>query len=163
MTVDSSKALILTLCPALKVKTLFIMFLHSFCCDNLAFLFMVFFIFFFHFLFSFFSFGENGNPLQYYCLENPMDITDWKATVLGVSRVRHDLPTKPPPPPNVVDLFKELALVFQTSLSCICFSVSLISALFYFLPVTWFHFTFLSQVWKCGSLIPEFRSAKDSR
>ena len=59
-----------------------------------------------------------------------MDIADWKATVHGVSRVGHDLPTKPPPPPNVVDLCKELALVFQTSLSCICFSVSLISALF---------------------------------
>ena len=40
--------------------------------------------------------GEgNGNPLQYSCLENPM------APVYGVTRVRHDLTTKPPaaPPP----------------------------------------------------------------
>ena len=28
--------------------------------------------------------GGNGNPLQYYCLENPMDIGAWLATVHGV-------------------------------------------------------------------------------
>ena len=38
----------------------------------------------------------NGNPLQYSCLENPMDRGVWKATVHGVARVRHDLATKPP-------------------------------------------------------------------
>ena len=42
--------------------------------------------------------GEgNGNPLQYSCLENPMDRGDWRATVRGVARVGHDLGTKPPP------------------------------------------------------------------
>ena len=31
--------------------------------------------------------GEgNGNPLQYYCLENPMDRGAWKATVHGVTK-----------------------------------------------------------------------------
>ena len=31
--------------------------------------------------------GErNGNPLQYYCLENPMDRGAWKATVHGVAK-----------------------------------------------------------------------------
>ena len=36
--------------------------------------------------------GEgNGNPLQYSCLENPMDRGAWWATVRGISRVRHDL------------------------------------------------------------------------
>ena len=35
--------------------------------------------------------GEgSGNPLQYSCLENPMDGGAWRATVHGVSRVRHD-------------------------------------------------------------------------
>ena len=44
--------------------------------------------------------GEgNGNPLQYSCLENPMDRGAWQATVHGVSRIRHNLVTKPPPPP----------------------------------------------------------------
>ena len=43
--------------------------------------------------------GEgNGNSLQYSCLGNPMDRGAWWATVHSVSRVRHDLVTKPPPP-----------------------------------------------------------------
>ena len=43
--------------------------------------------------------GEgNGNPLQYSCLENPLDRGAWWATIHGVIRVGHDLATKPPPP-----------------------------------------------------------------
>ena len=38
----------------------------------------------------------NGNPLQYSCLEKPMDRVVCQATVHGVARVRHDLATKPP-------------------------------------------------------------------
>ena len=35
------------------------------------------------------SLGEgNGNPLQYYCLENPMDRGAWWATVRGVAKSR---------------------------------------------------------------------------
>ena len=46
-------------------------------------------------------FGEgNGNPLQYSCLENPMDRGARQATVLGVARVRHNVATKPPPKTN---------------------------------------------------------------
>ena len=30
----------------------------------------------------------NGNPLQYSCLENPMDRGAWQGTVYGVVRVR---------------------------------------------------------------------------
>ena len=42
--------------------------------------------------------GEgNGNPLQYSCLENPMDRGAWQATVHEVARVGRDLVTKPPP------------------------------------------------------------------
>ena len=41
--------------------------------------------------------GEgNRNPLQYSCLENPMDRRAWQATVYGVARVGHNLVTKPP-------------------------------------------------------------------
>ena len=41
--------------------------------------------------------GEgNGNPLQYSCLENPMDRGAWRATVHGVARVGYDLATEPP-------------------------------------------------------------------
>ena len=42
--------------------------------------------------------GEHGNPLQYSCLENPMDGGAWRATVHRVARVGYDLATKPPPP-----------------------------------------------------------------
>ena len=41
--------------------------------------------------------GEgNGNPLQFFCLENPMDRGTWQAAVFGVARVGHDSATKPP-------------------------------------------------------------------
>ena len=42
--------------------------------------------------------GEgNDNSLQYSCLENPMDRGALQAAVHGVTRVRHDSVTKPPP------------------------------------------------------------------
>ena len=35
--------------------------------------------------------GGHSNPLQYSCLENPMDRGAWWATVhIGLQRVRHD-------------------------------------------------------------------------
>ena len=37
------------------------------------------------------STGEgNGNPIQYSCLENPMDGGAWLAIVMGSQRVGHD-------------------------------------------------------------------------
>ena len=43
--------------------------------------------------------GEgHGNPLQYSCLENPMDRGAWRAVLHRVARVGHDLVTKPQPP-----------------------------------------------------------------
>ena len=39
----------------------------------------------------------NGNSLQYSYLGNPMDKGVWWATVHGITRVKHDLATKPPP------------------------------------------------------------------
>ena len=39
--------------------------------------------------------GEgNGNPLQYFCLENSMDRGAWWATVHEIARVGQDLVTK---------------------------------------------------------------------
>ena len=35
--------------------------------------------------------GEGySNPLQYFCLENPMDRGAWQATVHGVTKIGHD-------------------------------------------------------------------------
>ena len=34
--------------------------------------------------------GGHGNPLQFSCQENPMDIGAWRATIIGSQRVRHD-------------------------------------------------------------------------
>ena len=40
--------------------------------------------------------GErNGSPLQYSFLENPMDRGAWQATVHRVTKIQHDLATKP--------------------------------------------------------------------
>ena len=53
------------------------------------------------------SSGEgNGNPFQYSCLENPMDRGAWRAMVHGVTRVGHNLATKPPPPGSNIFLFE---------------------------------------------------------
>ena len=38
--------------------------------------------------------GGNGSPVQYSCLENPMDRGAWGATVLWSQRVRHILATE---------------------------------------------------------------------
>ena len=40
--------------------------------------------------------GGGGNPLQYPCLENPMDRGAWGAAVLGVTQTGPTLVTKPP-------------------------------------------------------------------
>ena len=47
------------------------------------------FTFTFHFHFSLSCIGEgNGNPLQYFCLENPRDRGAWWAVVFGVKQSR---------------------------------------------------------------------------
>ena len=45
--------------------------------------------------------GErNGNPFQYFCLEDPMDRGAWQDTVHGVASIKHDLATEPSPFPS---------------------------------------------------------------
>ena len=38
--------------------------------------------------------GGNGNPLQYFCLENPVDRGAWQAAVHGVAKSWTQLSTK---------------------------------------------------------------------
>ena len=62
-------------------------------------------IFFFFPLHLYSVTGEgNGNPLQYSCLENPMDRGAPQAAVHGVPRVGYNLVIKPPPPPCSVNV-----------------------------------------------------------
>ena len=52
--------------------------------------------------------GEgNGSPLQYCCLENPMDRGAWRTTVHGIERVGHDLETTP----QTIFIFVEVQLI----------------------------------------------------
>ena len=37
--------------------------------------------------------GEHGNPLQYSCLENPMDRGAWRVTLQGVAKSQTQLST----------------------------------------------------------------------
>ena len=55
---------------------------------------------------------ENGNPLQYSCLENPMDGEAWWATVHGVTRVGHKLTTKWQQQPSLGWTFGKQKLYF---------------------------------------------------
>ena len=58
------------------------------------------------------SSGEgNGNPLQYSCLETPMDREAWPATVHGVARVRHDLATEQQQQPSLNPLISLLGFL----------------------------------------------------
>ena len=51
--------------------------------------------------------GEgSGNPLQYSCLENPMDRGSWQAMVHGVTRVRQDVATELPPTTTTIQLIR---------------------------------------------------------
>ena len=59
--------------------------------------------------------GGSGNPLQYSCLENPMDRGTWWIIVNGVQRIRHDSTT------TTIILISAFTTVF------ICINSSLLS------------------------------------
>ena len=61
--------------------------------------------------------GRHSNPLQYSCLENPLDRRAWQATVYGVTRVGHDLATKSP------TSFKLKIINFASHSSNFCFKL----------------------------------------
>ena len=56
---------------------------------------------------------EHGKPQLYSCLENPMARGAWQAIVQGITRVGHNLATKPPPTlsPNLYVFFKIMTVV----------------------------------------------------
>ena len=50
---------------------------------------------------------ENRHPLQYFCLENPIDRGAWQAIVHGVTRAELNLETKPPPLGHILHVTTE--------------------------------------------------------
>jgi len=63
---------------------------------------------------------QNDKPLQYSCLENPMNRGVWQATVHGVASMRHNLAAKLPPLPpqrSFSELLEAMSLRLQ-SLFC---------------------------------------------
>ena len=46
----------------------------------------------------------NGNPLQYSCLENPMDRAAWQAIVHGVKKSQSQLSTHVSKQASIIDL-----------------------------------------------------------
>ena len=64
--------------------------------------------------------GGNGNPLQYSCLDNPMDRRAWQATVHRVTRVGCNLVTKPPAlPPRLPSIWYTQCFGFGHSYGCV--------------------------------------------
>ena len=77
--------------------------------------------------------GEgNGNPLRYSCLENPMDRGAWQATVLWITRVQHDLATKPPTTTTIYIYPFLLHVVYNAPSPCTFPSFFLFSPSFFF-------------------------------
>ena len=56
--------------------------------------------------------GGNGNPVQYSCLENPMDRGAWQATVHGVVKSQMQLSTHMHTHSNVLSMTITLSTVF---------------------------------------------------
>ena len=77
--------------------------------------------------------GEgNGNPLQYSCLGNPTDRGAWWAIVYGVTRVRHNLATKPPP----IKLSTQFRVIQRMQREYLDFSKVIVN-IFYFMNIRW--------------------------
>ena len=73
--------------------------------------------------------GEgNGYPLQYSCLENPLDRGTWWATVQGVTESdMSERLTPPPPPPRRRQYSILLGASWRTGSSCLTQSINRIS------------------------------------
>ena len=57
--------------------------------------------------------GEgNGNPLQYSCLENPMDRGAWRATVHGITKESETTATTPTTTTRVIHNIQEVFKYF---------------------------------------------------
>ena len=78
--------------------------------------------------------GEgNGNPLQYFCLGNPMDRGACWPMDLGVARVGHNLVTKLPPKFQGYGVMKKTTVIYvprRYNCCCLLFSCYIVSESF---------------------------------
>ena len=68
--------------------------------------------------------GGIANPLQYSCLENPMDRGGWWGTVMGLQKSQtqlSDWTPPPPPPPDIQDIPITTAVRTISLLLCLLF------------------------------------------
>ena len=105
---------------------------------------------------------RNGNPLQYSCLENPMDGGAWLATVHEVAkswtRLSNFTFTFKMKLINFVNLFQHVH--FDFTVFCLVFLL-LISALNFsllFILTWWLFYTFWSSVIKCIQILNHYVS-----
>ena len=64
-------------------------------------------------------YGEgNDNPLQYPCLENPMDIGAWWVQSMGSQRVRHDWETNTSLQEDIYITQEPMNYKLQLNVSC---------------------------------------------
>ena len=106
----------------------------------------------------------HGNPLQYSCLENPVDRGAWWATVHGVTKSQHNWATKPPPAPGDYEFFLTDTQVAQVLLSLLLLEVQTSWPFFFFFTLmaafSWMT-TLWAPIWQ-GSLSPEPSSGPNS-
>ena len=91
--------------------------------------------------------GGHGDPLQYFCLENPMDRGAWQTTVHGVARVRHDwVHTRARTHTHTrwsdqFGFFKEFFKIFYVPVVLLCFKLAMILLLKYI------YFSTFHEIW----------------
>ena len=95
--------------------------------------------------------GEgNGNPLKHSCLGNPIGRGSWQAAVHGVTRVGHDLVTKPLP--LIINIFVKFLWVNE-GLELLCYFANITSLIsfqyVFFSSFFMFHFYIVVQLLSC--------------
>ena len=74
--------------------------------------------------------GGNGNPLQYSCLENPMDRGAWGGySPWGYKRIGHNLVTKQQEQLPLISFLTLSHVTYEPHFSCLNFNASIMESL----------------------------------
>ena len=88
-------------------------------------------------------------PLQYSCLENPMDRGAWRATVRGIPPVRHNIATKPPPSYIYIHIYVCVCVCV-----CMCVCVYIYICMYVFSFQILFHYITSIGYYKILNIVP---------